>query len=120
MEYPSLGGPETGHAAEDTSMARARARLREARSATGSAARKRPRKLTLRAGDQEIEVIDIWRDGFAILRDGPRPQRGFVDLFDGNRHLCHALAYPTRDDHDRRIFAFKTSQPGSAEQPRDY
>lgn len=93
------------------------------RSAT-EGARVRPRgkrhRLRLKAGNDEIDVVEIWQGGFSIKADAPCFRRGFVDLYDGGKHLFHALAYPTSEDSALRTFAFKIRQDPDAAPPRDY
>ncbi|MSU88223.1 hypothetical protein GE300_01160 [Rhodobacteraceae bacterium 2CG4] len=76
--------------------------------------------MRLRAGGDEIDVVEIWQGGFSIKADAPRFRRGFVDVYDGSRHLFHGLAYPTGESGALRTFAFKTRQVAGDEPPRDY
>ncbi|MHA3976306.1 hypothetical protein ACW9UR_01360 [Halovulum sp. GXIMD14794] len=78
------------------------------------------RRLRLRTGTDEIEVVEMWHSGFAVALDAPRVKRGFVDLYDGGRHLYHGLAYPTAETTELRLFAFKTRQDADAAPPPDY
>lgn len=77
-------------------------------------------RLRLRSGSRDIDVLEAWADGFAIPRNGPQPHRGFVDMFDGSRHIRHGLVYQTGYDGDRAIFTFKLAHDPQMAQPSDF
>ena len=82
--------------------------------------RARINRLRLRAGAASIDVVEAWKDGFALARKGPQPRRGFVDLFDGARHLFHGLVYQTGETPDKTIYAFKVTRKAGLSQPLDF
>lgn len=81
-----------------------RAGLEQARK---DADRKRARRIKLRVGDQTITVRRHWDEGFAIDREDAPALRGYVDLYDGGKHLCRALIVTTADEGDERVFEYK-------------
>ena len=85
-----------------------RAGLEKARK---DAERKQARRIKLRVGDQTITVRRHWDDGFAIDREDAPALRGYVDLFDGPKHVCRALIVTSADEGDERVFEFKRATP---------
>ncbi|MEM9779696.1 MAG: hypothetical protein AAF813_07240 [Pseudomonadota bacterium] len=77
-------------------------------------------RLRLRSGPRVIDVLEAWADGFAILREGPQPDRGFVDMFDGEHHIRHGLVFQTGIDGDRALYTFKLAQDPRMAQPADF
>ncbi len=82
--------------------------------------RGRRRRLRLRAGAVDVPLLRLWPEGFALDAGGPLPARGFVDIFDGDTQLIHALAYQTAAEGGRAIFRFKIVRDARLGQPRDY
>jgi hypothetical protein len=78
------------------------------------------RRMTVVAGTQSYDIMEFWGDGFSVARDGPEPDRGFVDVFDGARHILHCLAYKTGESDKASIYAFKIGQDAAMRQPQDY
>ena len=79
----------------------------------------RPR-LRLKSAGRTIDVVEAWADGFSIDSNGPQPQRGIVDLFDGARHIRHGLIYQTGADEAHVTFAFKSAHDPRMAQPCDF
>lgn len=77
-------------------------------------------RMRLQDGGRLIDVDEMWKDGFALSRKGPQPERGFVDLFDGARHLYRALIYKVGARGDQQIYGYKISRKAGLSQPSDY
>lgn len=82
--------------------------------------RKRNHRLHLQDGDQTIRINEMWNDGFTTPEDVALPQHGFVDVFDGPRHLFHALIVQTGAEEGERYFEFKISRDATLGMPRDF
>lgn len=82
--------------------------------------RKRKHRLHLQDGDLTIRINEMWDGGFTIPLDAELPQHGFVDLFDGPRHLAHALIMQTGMDAEERHFEFKIVRDATLGAPRDF
>jgi hypothetical protein len=76
--------------------------------------------MTVVAGSRSFEIKEFWGDGFSLPRGGPEPDRGFVDVFDGARHILHCLAYKTGESDGASIYAFKIGQDPAMRQPQDF
>ena len=68
---------------------------------------RRSSRLCIHDGDTIHRVIRLWDGGFALeAKDAPR-LRGFVDLYDGSRHLYQCLIVTSREDAGEQIYEFK-------------
>ncbi len=76
--------------------------------------------MTVVAGTRTFEIMEFWGNGFSVARGGPEPDRGFVDVFDGSRHVLHCLAYKTGVSEQASIYALKLAQDPEMRQPQDY
>ncbi|RBI84811.1 hypothetical protein DRV85_11155 [Rhodosalinus halophilus] len=84
----------------------------------GDAPRRRS-GLRLVADGTSHPVLRLWSDGFAMSRDEPR-LRGFVDLYDGARHIGRCLVIATAEEEDERRFEFKRAPRSGLAPPADY
>lgn len=57
--------------------------------------------------DEVHRVLRLWDGGFSLSVDDAPHLRGFVDLYDGSRHLYQCLVIASRDEDDERVFEFK-------------
>lgn len=88
--------------------------------AARTAALESSRNLRLLAGTQLYPVLRIWDTGFAVsTEDAPR-LRGFVDLFDGTKHLYQCLVIASKDHGTERHFEFKRRSDPDRAQPLDF
>ena len=60
--------------------------------------------------DEEVHrIIRLWEGGFALeARDAPH-LRGFVDIYDGSRHLYQCLIVASYEQTGERVYDFKWS-----------
>ena len=47
--------------------------------------------LTMRSGGQSWPILRLWDKGFALASSNLPTLRGFVDIHEGDAHLCQAL-----------------------------
>ena len=76
-------------------------------------------RLCVHDGDNVFRVLRLWDGGFAVSADAP-PMRGFVDLYDGPKHLYQCLVFASREEGDERIFDFKWNTRVADAAPVDY
>lgn len=68
---------------------------------------RRSSRLCIHDGDRVHRVLRLWDGGFSVdARDAPR-LRGFVDLYDGVRHLYQCLIVAGRQEDNEMIYEFK-------------
>lgn len=75
---------------------------------------KRRSRLCVHVGGEVFHVLRIWDDGFALdATDGKRPasMRGFVDIYDGPRHVSECLVVASVAANGEMICDFKRRSP---------
>lgn len=89
-----------------------------------SKARAKPKdrrnRLRLRVGDEEFRVIEAWKGGFSVARKDCPNLRGFVELFDGSRHLASCLVICAQQDADVMRYEYKRVTRAADETPKDF
>jgi hypothetical protein len=70
---------------------------------------RRSSRLCIHDGDRVHRVLRLWDGGFALAAQDAPVLRGFVDLYDGARHLYQCLVVASREENGERIFEFKWS-----------
>ncbi|MFQ6553566.1 hypothetical protein AAD018_014610 [Aestuariibius insulae] len=94
--------------------------IREGLEAAQRKSLKQSARLRLMAGSKAYPVIRLWETGFALdLEDAPS-LRGFVDLFDGSRHVAQCLVIASQDEGRERHFEFKRRSRVEDEMPLDF
>lgn len=68
---------------------------------------RRSNRLCIHDGDRIHRVLRLWDGGFALDAHDASPLRGFVDLYDGSRHLYQCLVVTSREEQGERIYEFK-------------
>ena len=93
---------------------------RAAREAAQRAARRSG--LTLHAGRRVHPVLRLWDTGLALPAEAGAHLSGRVDIYDGRRHMFHALIVASSEEHAEGevICTFKRITPALATPPRDY
>jgi hypothetical protein len=64
-------------------------------------------RLRVQSGDDMIPLVRLTGSHFAIERELAPRLRGFVDIYDGSRHLYQALVVATSFDGEAVVFEFK-------------
>lgn len=81
--------------------------------------RKRSR-LRVHVGEQVYPVLRFWETGFALERENAPHLRGFVDLYDGSRHLYQCLIVASEDEGDEVVVEFKRFTAAVDRAPLDF
>lgn len=89
--------------------------------AARAAALRRSNRLCLHVGDQVHRVIRLWEGGVALAATDAAPIRGYVDLFDGPRHVASCLIVADPEERGaERLYEFKLQTPASDSPPLDF
>lgn len=81
---------------------------------------RRSGRLCIHDGDRIHRIQRLWDGGFALAaRDAP-PLRGFVDLYDGPRHVYQCLVVASHVEGGERVFEFKWHTPVEDRPPADF
>lgn len=80
---------------------------------------RRSSRLCVHDGDEVFRVLRLWDGGFAMDRDAP-PLRGFVDLYDGPRHIYQCLVISSEEEGEERHYEFKWNRPVSDRPALDF
>jgi hypothetical protein len=81
---------------------------------------RRSSKLCIHDGDMIHRVLRLWDGGFALIATGAPSLRGFVDLYDGPRHLYQCLVIASREEMGERIYEFKWNTAVADKAPVDF
>ncbi|NAZ38067.1 hypothetical protein [Rubellimicrobium sp. CFH 75288] len=95
--------------------------VRQGLEAARAAARKRGNRLCIHDRGTVHRVLRMWDGGFALASGSAAPLRGYVDLYDGPRHLSSCLIVATGEERDgERLYEFKLETPVAEGPPLDY
>lgn len=81
--------------------------------------RKRSR-MRVRAGDRSFTILRAWDKGFALDTDDASRLRGFVDLYDGAKHLSRCLIVASVEEDGETVYEYKRATPVSDSAALDY
>lgn len=95
--------------------------VRQGLEAARAAALRRSNRLCIHDRGAVHRVLRLWEDGFALAAGDAPPLRGYVDLYDGPRHLAACLIVATGDEENgERIYEFKIRMPVSDRPAADF
>lgn len=95
--------------------------VRRGLEAARSAARRRGRRLCIHDRGRVYRILRLWEGGFALSADAVPPLRGYVDLYDGPRHLSRCLILATGEEQDgERFYEVKVETRVSDRPAPDY
>lgn len=69
---------------------------------------------------QRVGILELHETGFTALKRDGQHMRGFVDIYEGSRHLYQALIVASEEGFDDIRYEFKRLTAAHAHQPRDY
>lgn len=84
------------------------------------AEQRRKSRMKVRAGGHDFTILRFWDKGFALDAEDAPKLRGFVDLFDGGRHIYQALIVTSSEELGERVFEFKRATPVADRPPADF
>ena len=86
--------------------------VREGLEAARASALRRSNRLCIHDGGTIHRVLRLWDGGMALAATDAAPLRGYVDLYDGPRHVssCLIVAVPQEQDGERH-YEFKVQIP---------
>jgi hypothetical protein len=86
--------------------------VRRGLEAARAAARKRGNRLCIHDRGEVHRILRQWDGGFALAAGSAAPVRGYVDLYDGPRHLSRCLILATGEERDgERLYEVKVETP---------
>lgn len=73
-------------------------------------------RLRVRIGDEQVPILRFADTEFVVDLANAPSLRGFVDIYDGARHLYQALILASHEDGDQMVYEFKR-MTATAERP---
>ena len=73
--------------------------------------RRKKNRLSVHVGGNSFPVDKLWSTGFSVDAARVPALRGFVDIFDGPRHLRHCLIVRTETEGYSTRYEFKRHAP---------
>jgi hypothetical protein len=77
-------------------------------------------RLNIHVGSDVFPILSLTGTSFSVDAEVAPRMRGLVDIYDGTRHLSHALIVTSRDEAGRRVYEFKRSTPAASGPARDF
>jgi hypothetical protein len=94
--------------------------VRDELAAAQKSARRRRATRVVHVGDEAFAILEMTETGFSVdATDAPR-LRGFIDIYDGARHLYQALIVASEQQGDVMRYEFKRNTAAAAHAPVDF
>jgi hypothetical protein len=94
--------------------------VRDELAAAQKSARRRRATRVVHVCDEAFPILDMTENGFAVdAADAPR-LRGFIDIYDGARHLYQALIVASEQQGDLMRYEFKRNTAAATTAPVDF
>lgn len=94
--------------------------VREELAAAQKFSRRRRATRVVHVGDEAFPILEMTDSGFAVeAADAPR-LRGFIDIYDGARHLYQALIVASEQQGDLMRYEFKRNTATATTPPVDF
>jgi hypothetical protein len=95
--------------------------VRQGLEAARAAALRRSNRLCIHDRGAVHRVLRMWENGFALAASDSAPLRGYVDLYDGPRHLSSCLIVASEDgESGERTYEFKLRTVVMDHPPSDF
>jgi len=91
--------------------------------ALASARKQTERRKAIRSvhvGEDAYPILEFSEDGFSVDAERVPSMRGFVDIFEGSRHLYQALIVASETEGDRMRYEFKRNTVANRQAPLDF
>lgn len=77
-------------------------------------------RLRIFVDEMPYPVLKLWEDGFALDADTAPHLRGYVDIYEGGRHLYQCLVVCSSIEGGERVYTFKRQTAVVDEPPLDF
>ena len=95
--------------------------VRQGLEAARAAALRRSNRLCIHDRGAVHKVLRLWEGGFTLAAADAPPLHGYVDLYDGPRHLSSCLVVASAEgEHGERTYEFKLQTPVLDRPPADH
>lgn len=94
--------------------------IRKGLEAAQARAARKGSRLCVHVGDAVFPIVRLMDEGFTVDATRVPRLRGFVDIFDGPRHLSRALIIAASEDGATMTYEFKRETPVAERPIRDY
>lgn len=81
---------------------------------------KKKNRLRVKAGEEIFKVLRFREDGFTLDVEEAPHLRGFVDLYDGAKHLYQCLVIASVEEDGEMFYEFKRATAASDKAALDY
>ncbi len=81
---------------------------------------RRRNRLRVHVDDKVYPILRFWQDGFSMDAGSAPHLRGFVDIYDGARHLYQCLVVCSSIETGERVYEFKRQTLVLNEPPVDF
>lgn len=81
---------------------------------------KKKNRLRVKTGDEVFRVLRFQEDGFTLDVENAPHLRGFVDLYDGARHLYQCLVVASVEENGEMFYEFKRATAAADKPALDY
>lgn len=80
----------------------------------------RKNRLRVRVGEDEHQILRLWDNGFSMDSEEAPQLRGFVDIYDGSRHLYNCLVICSSFEGEEQVYEFKRQTAATKKAPVDF
>lgn len=94
--------------------------IRRGLQAAQARAQRKSSRLSVHTGDEVYPILRLTETGFAVDSTRVPPLRGFVDIYNGPRHILQALVIGVEDADGERSYEFKRETVIHPAPIRDY
>lgn len=94
--------------------------VREELAAAQKLARRRRASRVVHVGDEAYPILEMSERGFSVDAEDAPHLRGFIDIYDGARHLYQALIVASEQDGDLMRYEFKRNTAAQTRAPVDF
>ena len=94
--------------------------VREELAAARKSERRKRATRVVHVGDEAYPILEMTEEGFAVEADTAPRLRGFIDIYDGPRHLYQALIVASEEIGDMMRYEFKRNTAAAVSAPVDF
>lgn len=80
----------------------------------------RKHRMRIQADGHAYPILELWDNGFTIAADTAPDLRGYVDLYDGARHMAQCLIMRAHSDGAAHSYEFKRRTAAIDSPPVDF